>query len=107
MRRPARPSSIDNLDARQSRMWQRKIRKARLTSAATLCWIFASTFIVVPLIFRGSPLWIVAIVTGIIGAVVGYLLPTNVPVPHDTPRGGDSDMPYGVYDPRGPHGPRS
>lgn len=107
MRHSERPPSIDDLDARQNRMWRRKVRKARLTSAAILCWIFASTFIVVPLIFRNSPLWIVAIVTGIIGAIVGYLLPTNVPVPRDTPRSGDNDRPYGVYDPRGPHGPRS
>lgn len=106
MRHSERPPTIDDLDARQNRMWQRKVRRARLTSAAILCWIFASTFIVVPLIFRNSPLWIVAIVTGIIGAVVGYLLPTNVPVPRDTPRH-DSDRPYGVYDPRGPYGPRS
>jgi hypothetical protein len=98
------PFSSD-VDARQRQLWQRRARKARLQQAGILCWIFASTFIVVPLIFRHSPLWVIAIVTGIIGAIVGWLLPTNVPMPQPPTR--DADGPYGVYDPRGPHGPRS
>jgi hypothetical protein len=100
-----RPSFIDDIDARQRLMWQRKARKARLQQAGILFWIFASTFVIVPLIFHHSPLWIVAIATGVIGAIVGWLLPTNVPMPH--PPNHDSDRPYGVYDPRGPYGPRS
>jgi hypothetical protein len=97
--------AFDDIDARQQRMWQRKARKARFQQAGILFWIFASTFVIVPLIFHHSPMWIVAITTGIIGGIVGWLLPTNVPTPRPPPR--DSDRPYGVYDPRGPHGPRS
>jgi hypothetical protein len=95
----------DDLDAQQRQMWQRKARKARFQQAGILFWIFASTFIIVPLIFHHQPLWVIAIVTGIVGAIIGWLLPTNVPVPRQPDR--DSNEPYGVYDPRGPYGPRS
>jgi hypothetical protein len=100
-----RPTFLDDIDARQRLMWQRKARKARLQQAAILFWIFASTFVIVPLIFRHQPLWFIAIVTGIAGAIIGWLLPTNVPMPRPPERNGNE--PYGVYDPRGPHGPRS
>jgi hypothetical protein len=95
----------NDLDARQRQMWQRKARKARLQQAGILFWIFASTFIIVPLIFHHQPLWVIAIITGIVGAIIGWLLPTNVPMPRQPDR--DSNEPYGIYDPRGPHGPRS
>ena len=100
-----RPAFIDDVDARQRLMWQRKQRKARLQQAGILFWIFASTFVVVPLVFHHSPLWFVAIATGVTGAIIGWFLPTNVPMPR--PPTHDSDQPYGVYDPRGPYGPRS
>jgi hypothetical protein len=99
-----RPNFLD-IDAKQRRFYERQRRKARLSSAAILFWIFASTFVIVPLIFRHSPLWIVAGATGIIGAIIGWLLPTNVPMPRPPDR--DPSQPYGVYDPRGPYGPRS
>ncbi len=102
---PERRSSLDDLDPWQRRFLERQRRKARITQAAILCWIFASTFIVVPLIFRHSPLWIVGGVAGIAGAVIGWLLPTNVPMPR--PPEHDPNQPYGIYDPRGPYGPRS
>lgn len=94
-----------DIDPRQQQAFERVRRRTRLAQAGVCCWVFASTFVIVPLIFRHSPLWIVAIVTGIIGAIIGYLLPVNVPMPRQPPR--DSDQPYGVYDPRGPYGPRS
>jgi hypothetical protein len=100
-----RRSPLDNLDPHQRRFLERQRRRARLTQAGILFWIFASTFVIVPLIFRHQPLWVIAITTGIIGAIIGWLLPTNVPVPR--PPTHDSSEPYGVYDPRGPHGPRS
>ncbi len=93
-----------DLDPRQRQMWERIRRRARLTQAAVLCWIFASTFIVVPLIFRHPPLWVVAVVTGIVGAIIGWFLPTNTPMPRPPQ---DPNQPYGIYDPRGPYGPRS
>lgn len=100
---PSRPDF--DLDPRQRQLMERIRRRARLQSAGILFWIFASTFVIVPLIFRHQPLWIVAGVTGIIAGIIGYFIPVNMPMPHQTPH--DPDQPYGVYDPRGPHGPRS
>ena len=103
----AAPKSVPefDLDPRERQMWERLRRRARLTQAGICFWLFASTFVVVPLIFRHQPLWVVAIVTGLAAAVIGWFLPTNVPVPNRTHR--DPNQPYGIYDPRGPHGPRS
>lgn len=98
------PPDID-IDSRRRQALDRIVRRTRLTQAGICYWIFASTLVIVPLIFRHHPLWILAVVTGIIGGIIGYFLPVNVPMPRQPPR--DSDHPYGVYDPRGPHGPRS
>ena len=98
------PPDFD-IDPRQRQAMERIRRRTRLSQAAVCCWVFASTFVIVPLVFRHHPLWIIAIATGIIGGIAGYFLPVNVPMPYQPPR--NSDEPYGVYDPRGPHGPRS
>jgi hypothetical protein len=100
---PGRPDF--DIDPRQRRAFERIRRRTRLAQAGVFCWVFASTFVIVPLIFRHPPLWFIAVATGIIGAIIGYFLPVNTPMPRQPPR--DSDQPYGVYDPRGPHGPRS
>jgi hypothetical protein len=100
---PLRPDF--DIDPRQRKTMERIRRRARLQSAAILFWIFASTFVIVPLIFQHRPLWVIAIATGVIGGIAGYFIPTNVPMPREQPR--NPDEPYGVYDPRGPHGPRS
>jgi len=101
----SRPQPDFDIDPRQRQAFERVRRRTRLTQAGVCCWVFASTFVIVPLIFRHQPLWIVAAATGIIGGIIGYFLPTNVPMSREKPW--DSDQPYGVYDPRGPYGPRS
>lgn len=94
-----------DIDPRERQQWQRQVRGAKLRQAAVLCWLLGSPFAVVPLFFGSSPWWVVAIIGAIVGVVVGYLLPVNVPPPRRPMLGGDN--PYGVYDPRGPHAPRN
>jgi hypothetical protein len=98
------PPDFD-IDPRQRQAFERIRRRTRLAQAGVCFWVFASTFVIVPLIFRHHPLWFIAIATGIIGGIAGYFLPVNVPMPRQPPR--DADSPYGIYDPNGPHGPRS
>ncbi len=106
MRDKNSPLSPDfDIDPRQRILWEKMRRRARLTQAGFCFWLFASTFVVVPLVFRHHPLWIVAIATGVVAGVIGFFLPVNIPMPRQGPWGGD--QPYGVYDPRGPNGPRS
>jgi len=93
-----------DLDPRERQVWMRQTRRVKTVQALVVCWLCASPFLVVPLVFRHSPWWFAAVVAGVVGAVVGYLLPTNVPPPRQTPNTGGA---YGVYDPRGPYGPRS
>lgn len=103
---PPRETMEFDLDPRERQMLARMRRRARMTQASILFWMFASTFVVVPLIFRHPPLWVIAGATGIVAAVIGWFLPTNVPMPiHRPPH--DPSQPYGVYDPKGPHRPRS
>ena len=78
------PPDFD-IDPRQRQAFERIRRRTRLAQAGVCCWVFASTFVIVPLIFRHHPLWIVAIATGIIAGIGGYFLPVNVPMPRTTP----------------------
>lgn len=100
------PDWMLELNPKERALYQRLQRRAKLTQAAVGFWLFASPLVIVPLIFRWHPLWLAAIVVGIAGAIIGFLLPTNVMPPPRHPQW-DSDTPYGVYDPRGPLGPRS
>lgn len=93
-----------DLDPRERHLWERRTRRVKMTQAAVVFWLCASPFVVVPLFFHHAPWWIAAITAGVVGAVIGYLLPTNVPPPRQAPPVGGA---YGVYDPRGPYGPRS
>ena len=93
-----------DLDPREQMMWARRTRRVKLTQAAVVFWLCASPFVVVPLVLRHDPWWVAAVAAGVIGAVIGYLLPTNVPPPRRAPIAGEA---YGIYDPRGPYGPRS
>jgi len=93
-----------DLDPRERQRWMRQTRRVKTVQALVVFWLCASPFVVVPLLLHHAPWWVAAAVAGVAGAVVGYLLPTNVPLPRYTPNTGGA---YGVYDPRGPHGPRS
>lgn len=92
------------LDPRERARIARAVRKAKLMQAVVGFWLLASPLVIVPLLFHWSVPWIAAVVVGMVGAVAGYALPTNIPQPRAMPPGGTA---YGVYDPRGPHGPRS
>ncbi len=93
-----------DLDPREREQWTRQTRRAKITQAAVAFWLCASPFIVVPLVLHHGPWWIAAIAGGVVGGIVGFLLPTNIPPPRHAPSVGGA---YGIYDPHGPYGPRS
>jgi len=93
-----------DLDPHEQQQWARQTLRARMMQAAVAFWLCASPFVVVPLVLRHEPWWIATFAAGVVGIIVGYLLPTNVPPPRHAPSVGGA---YGIYDPRGPHGPRS
>lgn len=102
-RRSGRPLPQFDIDPRERLLWERQVRSAKIKQALVLCWLLASPFLVVPFVFGGEPWWVVAAVVAIFSLVGGYLLPVNIPAPRRFPTG----EAYGVYDPRGPHGPRN
>ncbi len=93
------------IDPRERQQWQRQVRGVKTRQAAIACWLIGTPLVVMAFLFGGGSWWAIAAIATAIGAVVGYLLPVNVPPPRRPSLGGNS--PYGVYDPRGPHAPRN